>query len=208
MLIVKTFDDTELRRQLNQLETCDSEETFIDEQPIEEEIVMKIEDPAEAFIKDLLVASGLYDGYLSKWDPLGKSISNQVFEESCQRQKIINNDEEGSSIDHQFNKVNHKLICDFLNEVLPDVLGSTSMQRTISPDTRPPRGKKLLERVLEIARVSSDMSSLSLENVLARELHCTRWDEFVDEDVNALGKEVEYQILGDLIHEMINDMQP
>ncbi|WMV18020.1 hypothetical protein MTR67_011405 [Solanum verrucosum] len=210
----ETFDDTELRRQLNQLETYDSEETMIDEQPIEEEIVMEIDDPAEAFVRDLLVASGLYDGscdkYLSKWDPLGKSISNQVFEEveeSYKRQKI-NYYNEGSSTDHQSKKLNHKLLCDFLNEVLPSVLGSTSMRKTISPTPRAPRGNKLLECVWEIARISSDMSSQSLETILTRDLQCTRWDGLVDEDVNALGKDVEYQIVGDLIHEMINDMQP
>lgn len=210
----ETFDDAELRRQLNQLETYDSEETMIVEQPIEKEIVMEIDDPAEAFVRDLLVASGLYDGscdkYLSKWDPLGKSISNHVFEEaeeSYKRQKI-NDYDEGSSNDHQSKKLNHKLSCDFLNEVLPSVLGSSSMRRTISPTPRAPRGNKLLECVWEIARISSDMSSQSLETILARDLQCTRWDRLVDEDVNALGKDVEYQIVGDLIHEMINDMQP
>ncbi|MCD7464435.1 hypothetical protein HAX54_052738 [Datura stramonium] len=209
----------ELRRQLNQLETYGSEETIIDEQPIEEEIIMEINDPAEAFVRDLLVASGLYDGsydqHLSKWDPLGKPISNQVFEqvEESYRQKI--NAEEGSISTDQFHKLNNKLLCDFLNEVLPGVLGSTSTKRTIGPNARAPRGKKLLECVWEIARVyvypPLDMSSdRSLEAILARDLQCctTRWDGLVDEDVNALGKDVEYQIVGDLIHEMINDMQP
>ncbi|XP_059282642.1 uncharacterized protein LOC132036336 [Lycium ferocissimum] len=204
----------ELRRKLNKLETYDSdEETTINEQPIEEEIT-ETDDPAEAFVRDLLVASGLYDGscdkYLSKWDPLGKPVSNQVFGEveESYRQKIY--DEEGSSTD-QLQKLNHKLLCDFLNEVLPGVLGSTSMKRSIGPTARAPRGKKLLDCVWEIARVyvypPLDMSSRSLEIILARDLQCTRWDGLVDEDVNALGKDVEYQIIGDLIHELINDME-
>ncbi|XP_016570361.2 uncharacterized protein LOC107868243 isoform X1 [Capsicum annuum] len=204
----------ELRRQLNQLETHDSEETImIEDHPIVEEII-EIDDPAEAFIRDLLVASGLYDGscekYLSKWDPLGKPISNQVFEEveESYRLKINDNEEGSSSTDHQCHKLNHKLLCDLLNEVLPRVLGSTSTKRSIGPTPRAPRGKKLLECVWEIARVSSDMSSRSLENILARDLQCTCWDRLVDEDVNALGKDVEYHIVGDLIHEMINEMQP
>ncbi|KAJ8549214.1 hypothetical protein K7X08_032921 [Anisodus acutangulus] len=206
----------ELRRQLNQLETYDSEETMIDEQPIEEEIT-EINDPAEVFVRDLLVASGLYygscDKYLSKWDPLGRPVSNQVFEEVEESYRQNINDEEGSSTD-QLQKLNHKLLCDFLNEMLPGVLEvpsttSSFMKRTIGPTGRAPRGKKLLDCVWKIVRVyvypPSDMSSRSLESILARDLQCTRWDGLVDEDVNALGKDVEYQIIGDLIHEMIND---
>ncbi|OIS98323.1 PREDICTED: uncharacterized protein LOC109231961 [Nicotiana attenuata] len=211
----------ELRRQLNQLETYDSEETMIDEQSVEEEI-MEIDDPAESFVRDLLVASGLYDGscdkYLSKWDPLGKPISNQVFEEVEESYKKMTNDIEEASTSDQFQKLNHKLLCDFLNEVLPDVLGvpstvSSFMKSTISPTARPLplRGKKLLECVWEIARVyvypPSDMSSQSLETILARDLQSMPWTGLVDEDVNAVGKDIEHHIIGDLIHEMVNDMQ-
>ncbi|KAK4361447.1 hypothetical protein RND71_020399 [Anisodus tanguticus] len=214
--VASKFYAKQLRRQLNQLETYDSEETMIDEQPIEEEIT-EINDPAEVFVRDLLVASGLYygscDKYLSKWDPLGRPVSNQVFEEVEESYRQNINDEEGSSTD-QLQKLNHKLLCDFLNEMLPGVLEvpsttSSFMKRTIGPTGRAPRGKKLLDCVWKIVRVyvypPSDMSSRSLESILARDLQCTRWDGLVDEDVNALGKDVEYQIIGDLIHEMIND---
>ncbi|XP_016457344.1 uncharacterized protein LOC107781190 isoform X1 [Nicotiana tabacum] len=208
----------ELRRQLNQLETYDFEETMIDDQSVEEEI-MEIDDPAESFVRDLLVASGLYDGscdkYLSKWDPLGKPISKQVFEEVEASYKKKTNDIEDASTIDQFQKFNHKLLCDFLNEVLRDVLGvpstvSSSMKSTIALTARPLplQGKKLLECVWEIARVYVDMSSQSFETILARDLQSTRWAGLVDEDVNALGKDIEHQIIGDLIHEMINDMKP
>ncbi|XP_009794029.1 uncharacterized protein [Nicotiana sylvestris] len=212
----------ELRRKLNQLETYDSEESMIDEQSVEEEI-MEIDDPAESFVRDLLVASGLYDGscdkYLSKWDPFGKPVSNQVFEEVETSYKKKRNDIEEACTSDQFQKFNHKLLCDFMNEMLPDVLGVPStvlsyMKSTIVPTARPLplRGKKLLDCVWEIARVyvypSSDMSSQSLETILARDLQSMPWTGLVDEDVNAVGKDIEYQIIGDLIHDMINDMQP
>lgn len=191
---------------------------MIDDQSVEEEI-MEIDDPAESFVRDLLVASGLYDGscdkYLSKWDPLGKPISKQVFEEVEASYKKKTNDIEDASTIDQFQKFNHKLLCDFLNEVLRDVLGvpstvSSSMKSTIALTARPLplQGKKLLECVWEIARVYVDMSSQSFETILARDLQSMPWTGLVDEDVNAVGKDIEYQIIGDLIHDMINDMQP
>ncbi|KAK4368216.1 hypothetical protein RND71_012008 [Anisodus tanguticus] len=208
----------ELRRKLNQLDTYDSEETMIDEQSVEEEM-LEIEDQAEAYIRDLLVASGLYDGsrdkYISRWDPLGKPISNQVFEEVEEyNYKQLTKDEEGHNKD-QLQKINHKLLCDMLNEALPSVLGVPStmsrfMKTVVGPMPRPPQGKKLLECVWEIVGVYVhppwDRTSQSLDNIVARDLSSTPWSGLVDEDVNALGKDMECQIIGDLIQEMVNDM--
>ncbi|XP_059286486.1 uncharacterized protein LOC132039940 isoform X1 [Lycium ferocissimum] len=208
----------ELRRKLNQLDTYDSEETMIDEQPVEEEM-LEIEDQAEAYIRDLLVASGLYDGsrdkYISRWDPLGKPISNQVFEDVEESNyKQLTKDEEGY-IKDQLDKINHKLLCDLLNEALPSVLGVSStmskfMKSAVGPVPRPLQGKKLLERVWEIVGVFVhppwDRTSQSLDNIVARDLSSTPWSGLIDEDINALGKDMECQIIGDLIQEMVNDM--
>ncbi|XP_009791380.1 uncharacterized protein LOC107827655 isoform X1 [Nicotiana tabacum] len=207
----------ELRRQLNQLDTYDSEDTMIDEQPVEEEM-LEIEDKAEAYIRDLLVASGLYDGsrdkYISRWDPLGKPISNQVFEEAEKSYIQKTKDEEGYTED-QLQRINHKLLCDLLNEALPSVLGGAStmsrfMKSAVRPIPRPPQGKKLLERVWEIVGVYVyppwDRTSQSLDNIVDRDLKSTPWSGLVDEDVNALGKDMECQIIGDLIREMVQDM--
>ncbi|CAN4083585.1 unnamed protein product [Withania somnifera] len=207
----------ELRRQLNQLDAYDSEETMFDEQPVEEEM-LEIEDQAEAYIRDLLVASGLYDGsrdkYISRWDPLGKPISNQVFEEVEESYKQLTKDEEGYTKD-QLQKINHKLLCDMLNEALPSVLGVPStisrfMKSTVGPMPRPPQGKKLLERAWEIVGVYIhppwDRTSQSLDNIVARDLSSTPWSGLIDEDVNALGKDMECQIISDLIQELVKDM--
>ncbi|KAK4711630.1 hypothetical protein R3W88_006143 [Solanum pinnatisectum] len=207
----------ELRRQLDQLDTYDSEETMFDEQPVEEEM-LEIEDQAEAYIRELLIASGLYDGsrdkYISRWDPLGKPISNQVFEEVEESYKQLTKDEEGYTKD-QLQKINHKLLCDMLNEALPSILGVPStmsrfMKRTVGPMPRPPQGKKLLERAWELVGVYVhppwDRAFQSLDNIVARDLSSTPWSGLIDEDVNALGKDMECQIIGDLIQEMIKDM--
>ncbi|MCD9643899.1 hypothetical protein HAX54_031783 [Datura stramonium] len=207
----------ELRRQLNQLDTYDCEETMIDEQPVEEEM-LEIEDQAEAYIRDLLVASGLYDGsrdkYISRWDPLGKPISNHVFEEVEESYKQLTKDDEGYTKD-QLQKINHKLLCDMLNEALPSVLGVSStmsrfMKHAVGSMPKPPQGKKLLEHVWEIIGIYVhppwDRASQSLDNIVARDLKTTPWAGLVDEDVNALGKDMECQIIGDLIQELVEDM--
>lgn len=73
----------ELRKKLNQLECAEPEEDINEQLPSEVEV--DIENQDEAYINDLLVAAGLYDGSynrsLSKWNPVGKPISNHVFEE-------------------------------------------------------------------------------------------------------------------------------
>ncbi|KAM3285616.1 hypothetical protein P3S67_024415 [Capsicum chacoense] len=207
----------ELRRQLNQLDTYDYEETMTDDQPDEEEM-LEIEDHSEAYIRDLLVASGLYDGsrdkYISRWDPLGKPISNQVFEEVEESYKQVTKDEEGYTKD-QLRKINHKLLCDMLNEALPSVLGVPStmsrfMKRAVGPMPRAPQGKKLLERAWEIVGVYVhppwDRTTQSLDNIVARDLSSTPWSGLIDEDVNSVGKDMECQIIGDLIQELVKDM--
>nr|GMC65922.1 uncharacterized protein LOC109167609 [Ipomoea batatas] len=210
---------SELRRQLNQLETGIPGEAVIDDQPLEDEM-MEIKDNAEAYIRDLLIASGLYDGssdkYLSRWDPLGKPISNHVFEEveESYRQKTKGNE---GSVNDQGEKLNHKLLCDLLNEALSSLIGaplttSRFMKKATGPLPRPPQGRKLLDRVWEMTRAqiypAADESYYSLDSIVARDLKSTPWTGLIDEDVNALGKDIESQITGDLIQEIIKDMQP
>ncbi|XP_038904710.1 uncharacterized protein LOC120091008 isoform X2 [Benincasa hispida] len=73
----------ELRRQLNQLDSDDIEDK-VEQQPVESEIA-KLEDPAEAYIRDLLIVSGMYDGStdnnFSRNNAATKPISNAIFEE-------------------------------------------------------------------------------------------------------------------------------
>ncbi|KAK4409532.1 hypothetical protein Sango_0026200 [Sesamum angolense] len=148
------ISSSELRRKLNQLEGGVREETINVQKPAEVEV--EIEDEAEAYIRDLLIAAGLYDGSfsrsLSKWDPLGKPISTQVFEEVEETYPKNINDEE-------------------------------SCRKT--------REKK---------------SYYALDNMLARDLKSNPWSRLMDDDVNALGRDIECQIIGDMIEEMVKDI--
>ncbi|XP_022867728.1 uncharacterized protein LOC111387408 isoform X1 [Olea europaea var. sylvestris] len=207
---------SELRRQLNQLEGNVPEETTY-EQPIEVE--MEIDNHDEAYVRDLLIAAGLYDGSfkrsLSKWDPHGKPISNQVFEEVEESYIQKSKDGEGCTEDDGEN-LGHKMLLDLLNEVLPAVLRPPMnmyryMNKAISSVPQTPHGRNLLNRVWEIIRLClyppADKSFYALDGMLARDLMSNPWCGLMEDDINALGKDIECQIIGDLIDEMVKDVK-
>ncbi|KAL7231194.1 hypothetical protein ACSBR2_009460 [Camellia fascicularis] len=200
----------ELRRQLNELDADGFKETIIEEQLLETE--MELEDESEVYIRDLLVASGLYEGssdnVLSRWDPLAKPINNQIFEEVEESYRKMAKDNEGSKRDQG----DHKLLLDLLNEALSIVLGppvtmSRFRRKVIGPTRRSPRGRKLLDCVWEIIRAHlyppTDKNYYSLDNMVARDLVSTPWSGLMNDVIDALGKEIESQITGVLIEEIV-----
>ncbi|CAH9143101.1 unnamed protein product [Cuscuta epithymum] len=192
---------TELRRQLNELETG---ENVIDQQPTLEEEMVEIHDTAKAYLRDLLIASGLYDGdkYPWRWDTFGKPISNHIFEgvEESYGKKA-----EGS----EGERLNHKMLCDLFNETVLNLLRAPSKE-AICPVTYPPQGRKLLDCVWEMTQThiypGEDLSYCSIQDIVSYSLRSTPWSS--DEDANAIGKDVECHITRDLIQEIIEDMQP
>ncbi|PSS29967.1 Ubiquitin carboxyl-terminal hydrolase [Actinidia chinensis var. chinensis] len=207
----------ELRKQLNKLGAGGPKEVVIEEQPLEAET--ELEDETEAYIRDLLVASGLYEGssdkVLSRWDPFAKPISNQIFEEVEESYMKINKDNEGFRRDQGEKKLDHKLLLDLLNEALAIVLGSPMTmsrfrKKAIGPTPRPPQGRKLLDHVWEI--VGEHLHPLnkigySLDCMVARDLGYTPWSGLMSDDIDALGKEMESQITGYLIDEILIDLK-
>ncbi|XAR58061.1 hypothetical protein NMG60_11026418 [Bertholletia excelsa] len=206
---------SELRRQLSKLDDSSSKEIVIDEQPFEPEMV-ELEDEAEAYIRDLLVASGLYKGsserILSRYDLLAKPIGTHIYEEVEESYK-----KKGSRSDKS-EKVDHKLLLDLLNEALSVVLGSpmnvSRFRKTVmvpAPTACPLQGQKLLDRVWEIVSLHlyppMDKSYYSLDGTVAKDLESTPWFGLMSNDMEALGKEMESQITGDMIEEIVKDMQ-
>ncbi|KAM7519968.1 hypothetical protein LguiB_018930 [Lonicera macranthoides] len=194
----------DLEMQPNQLETHDFESTITREEALEVERVELEEAQAKTYIRDLLVASGLYGG--SSYTSL---ISYKKFEEVEILYRTKNKANGWPTKDH-------KLLFDLSNEALSTVLGPPQAQskfRINDGDTmlRPPRGRNLLDRVWEITRVylypPMDNSYHTLDWLIARDLKSIPWLESTNDDVDGLGKEVEFQILGDLIEEIVKDMQ-
>lgn len=212
-------DYSELRRQLDQLGSNGSEDTTIDEEPPEVEII-ELEDQAEAYIRDLLVASGFYGGssdtVLSRWDPLARPISNRVFDKVEESYKKLAKDSEGSPEADGEKKVDHKVLLDLLNEALSTVLGPpvgmSRFRRKFMGSTMlsAPHGKKLLDCVWEIIRVHvyppADKSCYSLDSMVARDLGSIPWSGLIDDEMNALGRDMESMIIGGLVDEIVKDM--
>ncbi|KAI9165759.1 hypothetical protein LWI28_019916 [Acer negundo] len=211
---------SELRRQLNELESGRPEDITTD-QETESEII-DLEDKAEAYIRDLLIASGFYDGssdkFLSRWDPLAKPISSSVFEKVEESYRKSPEENEVTVKDHVQKKVDRKLLLDLLNEALsiligPPVTMSRFRRKIIGSSSRlkPPQGRKLLDSVWETIRAylypPSDRSQYSLDSLLTQDLGSAPWSGLMDEEINYLGREVECLIIGDLVEEIFKDMQ-
>ncbi|XP_052197653.1 uncharacterized protein LOC127804733 [Diospyros lotus] len=207
----------ELRMQLLELEGDSLNETVIEEQTLEAE--MELEDEAEAYIRDLLVASGVYesssDKVLSRWDPFAKPISTEIFEEVEESYRKMMKDHEESEGDEGEIKVNRKLLLDLANEALSIILGppvtmSRFRKKAIGPTPRPPLGRKLLDCVWVIVRAHlyppTDKTCYSLDDMLARDLRSTPWSGLMNEEIDALGKDMESHIIGDLIKEIVKDI--
>ncbi|XP_041022367.1 uncharacterized protein LOC121263507 isoform X1 [Juglans microcarpa x Juglans regia] len=209
----------DLRKQLNQLKSHGPEDATIEQESNESEMV-DLEDPAEAYVRDLLVSSGLYDGScdrsLFRWDTFAQPISTCVFEEVEESYRDLAK-EDGSPMKDHNEKVDHKMLFDLLNEALSTSLGPIStmsrFKRKIIHFSILPtlHGRRLLDHVWEIIHVHLqpliDKSYCSLDVLVARDLGSTPCFVFTDEEVSDLGREVECLIIGDLVEEIVKDMQ-
>ncbi|MED6122855.1 hypothetical protein PIB30_043785 [Stylosanthes scabra] len=214
---------SELRRQLNQLESNGSDNITTKQEPLESEVV-QLEDPAESFIRDLLVASGLYFGSWDKsllgGDTIAKPISNLVFKEvEASRMKSTNEKNDEDSIkDRNEKMINKKVLVDLLNEALSVVLGPSltlsRFRRKLSNTSMmmaPPRGKELLKSVWEIISASlypqsDEIYPYSLDDLVAQHLGSIPWSGLVSEEINVLERDIECMITNDLVEELTKDM--
>ncbi|KAL8476556.1 hypothetical protein ACS0TY_029020 [Phlomoides rotata] len=192
----------DLQTQLNQLECT---EPKIEEQPPED-----IDDPTKAYIRDLLVASGYYDGScnrsLSKCNPLGKPISNQVFDEVEESYRQSAKDHENCKKDVEAGLNQRMLLLDLLNEALPTLLKHPeNLYRSVHKPLL--QGRELLSRIWEIVvHPEDDRSYYALDRMLEQDLKSDSRSGLMDDEIDALGKDLECHIIGYLIEEMIKDM--
>ncbi|TKY70240.1 hypothetical protein E2542_SST06529 [Spatholobus suberectus] len=210
----------ELRRQLNQLES-DGPEDFTVKQEPSESALDQLEDPAESYIRDLLVASGLYygswDKSLLREDTFAKPIGNTVLEEVEEsHKKLVKENDERCIEDQNENKLDHRVLLDLLNEALSVVLGPpltlSRFRRKLSNSSMlpPPSGKELLNLVWDIIRVSlyppSDISTYSLDTLVAQHLGSIPWSGLINDEINILERDIECLITDDLVEELTKDM--
>ncbi|KAE9613179.1 hypothetical protein Lal_00027788 [Lupinus albus] len=200
----------EVRKKLSQLES-DSVNEFITKQeaePDDSELV-QIEDPAESYIRDLLIASGLYfgswDKSLLRGDTFAKPIGNSVFEEvEASHKKLVKKSNDRSIKDH-------KVLLDLLNEALSLVLGPPLTRKICNSSVmQQPYGKELLKLVWDIIRVSlhppCDICPYSLDTLVAQHLESIPWSGLVYDEINVLGRDIECLITRDLVEEITKDI--
>lgn len=218
MILASTiFIHTDLVKQLDQLEKPGLEKSITEEKA--DKVDPEIKDPTEAYVRDLLVASGYYDGscsrQLPKWDPLSQPVSNQVFEGVEESYRQITKVDESSTKDEGA-RTDHRVILDLLNEALQTVLNQPPNMSRLgkaieSSRHQAPRGRELLSLVWEIIQgqvhpPAADRSTYALESMLARDLKSDSWPRLLDDDVNDLGKDLECNITCDLIEEIVKDI--
>lgn len=194
----------------------------MEQQPLESEIT-KLEDPAEAYIRDLLIVSGMYDGSttdnnFSRNSGATKPISNAIFEdvEDAYRKSETKNEIVGKAQNEI--SVDHRILFDLLNEALPIILAPYStvsrFRRNAINSSMPPSplfGKKLLDSVWDIVRMfihpPTDRSYYLLDGVMTRDLNSTPWSSLMDGEINTIGREVEVLIIKDLVEEVVKDLR-
>ncbi|RZC45751.1 hypothetical protein C5167_038709, partial [Papaver somniferum] len=195
-----------------------------------EEQQQVVEDAAEmmvtekAYIKDLLLISGLYGGGVGggyesrlsagadlKWVPLGMCVFDKV-EESRKANNLNEVEGESKTIAEQ----NHKVMFDLVNEALYTILEPCFTTTAVGP-TRMPRGKRLLDKVWRMIGMyinppahtedGKRLSLYSLDAIVARDLGTNSWlDLNLDDSEDLLiGKEVGGSILDELIEEAVRD---
>ena len=210
---------TELRRQLNQLESDGPEDLTMKQEPAESELD-QLEDPAESYVRDLLVSSGLYfgswDKSLLRGDTFAKPIGNSVYEEVEEsHKKLVKENDEICIKDQNESKLDHKVLLDLLNEALSVVLGppltlSRFRRKLRNSSILPPSGKELLSLVWDVIRVSlyppSDISTYSLDTLVAQHLGSIPWSGLINDEINILERDIECLITDDLVEELTKDM--
>ncbi|KAL5143112.1 hypothetical protein HKD37_09G026145 [Glycine soja] len=224
IFIPKVFRDissglNELKRQLSQLDSDGSDDFTTKPEPFESELV-HLDDPAESYVRDLLVASGLYFGSWNKsllrGDTFAKPIGNSVFEEVEESHNNLIKEDERSTKDQNKNKLEHKVLLDLLNEALSIVLRShltlSRFRRKLSNSSMqpPPCGKELLKLVWDIVNVSLNPTSntcpYSLDSLLSQDLGSISWSGLTNDQIDTLEREMACLITDDLVEEFTKDM--
>ncbi|KAK4791104.1 hypothetical protein SAY86_031517 [Trapa natans] len=183
----------------------------------------ELEDGIATYVRDLLVASGMYYGQpnpyaLRSSDLQAMPISASVYEEVEVAQRQHDKEEEGghhgSVKDGDSSRgMDRRILYDLVNEALPRVVGqpviSSRFRKNISVpwDLHHPQGPKLMDSVWgfisPIVYPPGDASLHYIETMLAREY--APWFHLLDEEADALGAEIEGSILRNLIDEIVRD---
>ncbi|KAM0946955.1 hypothetical protein DsansV1_C08g0081011 [Dioscorea sansibarensis] len=179
------------------------------------------EDHIESYIRDILLAAGLYEGEafnrtILRWDALTKPIPKWVFDEVevTYSKNERDNNSETLKCCCAGTHIGHKMLFDLLNEALPEVLAiqmpGSSFKRWLAGPPNVSRGKKLLDCLWHQIKIYSnslvDSESQSLDSMMIRDLKMTPWSSLSHDDIDSMGREMEMVIVAELIDEFVCEM--
>ncbi|KAF8780494.1 hypothetical protein HU200_001619 [Digitaria exilis] len=181
----------------------------------------ELDHPIKSFVRAVLVVAGLYgpkqnSGNLSSACEV-KPIPKRVLEEvECSSSTLASasSDSDGVVTD----ALDHRLLFDLMNEALPGAVRTSTTLWTFdkcyaAAPRRALGGNKLLEALWKSVQVwleppsdDTTSSSASVDVLIGRDLSLSVWHGSFREDADALGGEVEADILDELVDEMVWDV--
>ncbi|XP_062211630.1 uncharacterized protein LOC133912757 [Phragmites australis] len=190
-------------------------EELAEPSPVQDDDSDEMDHPIKSFVRAVLVVAGLYgqrkspDNLLS--DCEAKPIPKWVLEEV-----EPSSSNPAASSDGSAATVDHRLLFDLINEALPGAVRASTTLCTFdkwhaAAPRRVPSGKKLLDVLWKSVQVwlepPSDLSrSSSVDGLIGRDLSVSSWNGMFRDDANALGQEVEAEILDELVDETVWDV--
>ncbi|KAF8659488.1 hypothetical protein HU200_058430 [Digitaria exilis] len=176
----------------------------------------------KAYIRDILVAAGLYDddGSLDnkangRVDSMARPICDDIFEEVediyyyrgkyCDDAIGVCNDDAGG------NAADHRMLFDLANEALQSLVMQgakvgCSLRQWVIDSTGVSRGRRLVDDVwqqVQILRNPEMQEMQTIDSMVAYEIRKSVWADVLYEDVYVVGRKIERAIFDELIEDLL-----
>ncbi|KAK3148477.1 hypothetical protein QOZ80_3BG0295570 [Eleusine coracana subsp. coracana] len=169
----------------------------------EEEDTDELDDHAKSFVRAVLIAAGMY-GHKQKHNP-GSDCEPKLM----LPKRVLDEVAESTSATETETAVDHRLLFDLINEALPGAVRASTTLCTFGkcyyPRRRAPGGKRLLDVLWKSLQVWLQ-PPCSVDELIDRDLSASPWNGVFRDDTDALGMEVEVEILDELIDETLWDV--
>nr|CAD1821206.1 unnamed protein product [Ananas comosus var. bracteatus] len=194
--------------ELSQLDRVENnkQEVIAAEQEASDNGVVEIESQEQAYIKNILVAAGLYENRSVDQANASRKIpiSNQVFDEvEKSYSRYSKADNEDSFLNHGNIAVGHKLLFDLVNEAFSSASNipkdSSTFRRWVIGRATVPHGKRLFDNISDQIQIYGDPQTnemRAINRMLARDVRVATSAATLYENIDVSGKKIECAILG------------
>ncbi|KAL6603349.1 hypothetical protein ACP70R_043710 [Stipagrostis hirtigluma subsp. patula] len=174
----------------------------------------------KAYIRELLIAAGLYDdGSLdnkinARVDSMARPICDNVFEEveDIYYYRDKNGDDHDICLYSNIgeNATDHRMLFDLVNEALQRLVErvktGSSLRRWVIDSTGVSRGRKLVDDVwqqVQTLRHPQMQEMQTIDSMVAYEIRKSVWAHVLYEDVCVVGRKIERAIFDELIEDLL-----